>query len=106
MQVLSLFTALHRDDRALTMHSPIAFEFSKRKFQKTYGTDLPVWALLASGSTGGVGSVMILIDLVRLTPHLPLDFLLAGMLPAGRGEVEDSTSRNATDRNASAIHRC
>ncbi|KAF5321888.1 hypothetical protein D9619_002168 [Psilocybe cf. subviscida] len=33
---------------------PIAFEFSKRKFQKTYGTDLPVWALLASGSTGGI----------------------------------------------------
>ena len=31
-----------------------AYEFSKRKFSKTYGTQLPVWALLASGSTGGV----------------------------------------------------
>ena len=31
-----------------------AFEFSKRKFSKKYGPDLPVWALLASGSTGGV----------------------------------------------------
>ncbi|KAF9496346.1 mitochondrial carrier [Pleurotus eryngii] len=31
-----------------------AFEFSKRKFSKTYGSDLPVWALLASGSTGGI----------------------------------------------------
>ncbi|KAF4598913.1 hypothetical protein EYR38_007326 [Pleurotus pulmonarius] len=31
-----------------------AFEFSKRKFSKTYGSELPVWALLASGSTGGV----------------------------------------------------
>ncbi|RDB20644.1 Mitochondrial substrate carrier family protein G [Hypsizygus marmoreus] len=31
-----------------------AFEFSKRKFSKTYGTQLPVWALLASGSTGGI----------------------------------------------------
>ncbi|KAI9465249.1 mitochondrial carrier domain-containing protein [Lactarius psammicola] len=31
-----------------------AFEFSKRKFSRTYGPDLPVWALLASGSTGGI----------------------------------------------------
>ncbi|KAF8628798.1 hypothetical protein AX15_003713 [Amanita polypyramis BW_CC] len=31
-----------------------AFEFSKRQFSKTYGEDLPVWALLASGSTGGI----------------------------------------------------
>lgn len=31
-----------------------AFEFSKRKFTQSYGSDLPVWALLASGSTGGI----------------------------------------------------
>ncbi|KAH7929508.1 mitochondrial carrier [Leucogyrophana mollusca] len=31
-----------------------AFEFSKRKFKATYGEQLPVWALLASGSTGGI----------------------------------------------------
>ena len=31
-----------------------AFEFSKRKFAERYGNQLPVWALLASGSTGGV----------------------------------------------------
>jgi len=31
-----------------------AFEFSKRAFAKTYGDKLPVWALLASGSTGGI----------------------------------------------------
>ncbi|KAI0002232.1 mitochondrial carrier domain-containing protein [Russula compacta] len=31
-----------------------AFEFSKRKFVGIYGSDLPVWALLASGSTGGL----------------------------------------------------
>lgn len=32
-----------------------AYEFSKRQFRKRYGKDdLPVWALLASGSTGGV----------------------------------------------------
>lgn len=31
-----------------------AFEFSKRSFAKKYGDDIPVWALLASGSTGGV----------------------------------------------------
>ncbi|KAF9650953.1 mitochondrial carrier [Thelephora ganbajun] len=31
-----------------------AYEFSKRKFAKKYGEQLPVWALLASGATGGV----------------------------------------------------
>ncbi|KAF9230530.1 hypothetical protein BU15DRAFT_35602, partial [Melanogaster broomeanus] len=31
-----------------------AFEFSKRKFQAHYGQQIPVWALLASGSTGGI----------------------------------------------------
>ncbi|KAI0715851.1 mitochondrial carrier [Fomitopsis betulina] len=31
-----------------------AFEFSKRKFAEQYGSQLPVWALLASGSTGGI----------------------------------------------------
>ncbi|KAF8126273.1 mitochondrial carrier [Boletus edulis] len=31
-----------------------AFEFSKRQFQGIYGQQIPVWALLASGSTGGI----------------------------------------------------
>ncbi|KIJ67414.1 hypothetical protein HYDPIDRAFT_166025 [Hydnomerulius pinastri MD-312] len=31
-----------------------AFEFSKRQFQSRYGQQVPVWALLASGSTGGI----------------------------------------------------
>ncbi|RDX53460.1 mitochondrial carrier [Polyporus arcularius HHB13444] len=31
-----------------------AFEFSKRKFSQKYGKEIPVWALLASGSTGGI----------------------------------------------------
>ncbi|KAJ4471852.1 mitochondrial carrier domain-containing protein [Lentinula edodes] len=31
-----------------------AYEFSKRKFASIYGSELPVWALLASGSTGGI----------------------------------------------------
>ncbi|KZT69708.1 mitochondrial carrier [Daedalea quercina L-15889] len=31
-----------------------AFEFSKRKFVQRYGDQIPVWALLASGSTGGI----------------------------------------------------
>jgi solute carrier family 25 carnitine/acylcarnitine transporter 20/29 len=31
-----------------------AFEFTKRKFVGIYGPDLPVWALLTSGATGGV----------------------------------------------------
>ena len=35
----------------------LAYEFSKRRFAKKYGKDLPVWALLASGSTGGVSDL-------------------------------------------------
>ncbi|TFK50901.1 mitochondrial carrier [Heliocybe sulcata] len=31
-----------------------AFEFSKRRFSHKYGQQVPVWALLASGSTGGI----------------------------------------------------
>ncbi|KAJ7905179.1 mitochondrial carrier domain-containing protein [Mycena leptocephala] len=31
-----------------------SYEFSKRKFSAKYGDQLPVWTLLASGSTGGV----------------------------------------------------
>ncbi|KAF8832763.1 hypothetical protein HHX47_DHR1001554 [Lentinula edodes] len=31
-----------------------AYEFSKRKFASIYGSELPVWALLASGSSGGI----------------------------------------------------
>ncbi|KAG1737860.1 mitochondrial carrier [Suillus paluster] len=30
------------------------FEFSKRKFQSKYGDKVPLWALLASGATGGI----------------------------------------------------
>ncbi|KAI0061202.1 mitochondrial carrier [Artomyces pyxidatus] len=36
------------------IHRWPAYEFSKRKFTDIYGKDLPVWALLASGSTGGI----------------------------------------------------
>lgn len=32
----------------------IAYEFMKRNFSKTYGPELPIWALLTSGATGGV----------------------------------------------------
>ncbi|KAG6330880.1 hypothetical protein ID866_8210 [Astraeus odoratus] len=39
-------------------HLHLAFEFSKRQFQSRYGQQLPVWALLASGATGGVGSLV------------------------------------------------
>jgi len=31
-----------------------AFEFTKRRFQRSYGPQLPVWALLTSGATGGI----------------------------------------------------
>ena len=39
---------------ALVVKNRAAFEYSKRKFVSKYGPDLPVWALLVSGSTGGV----------------------------------------------------
>jgi hypothetical protein len=32
----------------------IGFEYAKRGFQKRYGPEIPVWALLTSGSCGGV----------------------------------------------------
>ncbi|KAI0918928.1 hypothetical protein AcW1_003553 [Taiwanofungus camphoratus] len=31
-----------------------AYEFTKRNFAKIYGTQIPVWALLTSGATGGI----------------------------------------------------
>ena len=33
------------------------FEAAKRNFKKRLGNDLPVWALLSSGSCGGVSSI-------------------------------------------------
>ncbi|THH20487.1 hypothetical protein EW146_g881 [Bondarzewia mesenterica] len=38
----------------VTNGNETAFEFSKREFSKTYGQELPVWTLLASGATGGI----------------------------------------------------
>ena len=65
----------------LTWTSP-AFEFSKRKFVQKYGKDIPVWALLASGSTGGVRkpSSLGIYD----TTHVAFtDCVLVSMLSAG-----------------------
>lgn len=45
------------------------FESSKRKFNMTYGPQLPVWALLASGSTSGVRPALPFLS-------LPLSFSL------------------------------
>jgi hypothetical protein len=55
IQVRSVVLLVARDANIRT-----AFEFSKRKFSQTYGTDLPVWALLASGSTGGVRQYLLM----------------------------------------------
>lgn len=57
-----------------------AFEFSKRKFSQTYGPDLPVWALLASGSTGGVRLYLLMLLTSRL--NTTADRLLALFLPS------------------------
>ncbi|KAJ3921383.1 mitochondrial carrier domain-containing protein [Lentinula edodes] len=40
--------------REIPAYAGYAYEFSKRKFASIYGSELPVWALLASGSTGGI----------------------------------------------------
>lgn len=36
------------------MSELVAFEFTRRKFAKTYDGQVPVWALLTSGATGGI----------------------------------------------------
>ncbi|TFK20837.1 mitochondrial carrier [Coprinopsis marcescibilis] len=51
-----------------------AFEFSKRNFQKQYGEEsIPVWALLASGSTGGIAYWLACypLDVVKSRIQLP-----------------------------------
>ena len=62
-----------------------AFEFSKRKFVSKYGPDLPVWALLASGSTGGVRLAFSPSPLCRIgrVQYAATDRLLALFLPSG-----------------------
>jgi len=67
-----------------------AYEFSKRKFSKTYGTQLPVWALLASGSTGGV--CVPALSLFSALIHNSTGCLLASVLSIGCGQVPCSTS--------------
>ncbi|KAG8833241.1 hypothetical protein FRC17_011072 [Serendipita sp. 399] len=74
------------------------FEFAKRNFQQRYGKELPVWALLSSGSFGGVSPPF----LPRLqTPNLHdsnPDILLASMLPTRRGKKSSSIERQADKR--------
>lgn len=58
-----------------------AFEFSKRKFAETHGSELPVWALLSSGATGGVCVSSVFIKRpFSFYSHFP-DCLLAILLP-------------------------
>ena len=56
---------------ALDVKNRAAFEYSRRKFVSKYGPDLPVWALLVSGSTGGV----------RLVFSLSIIYVTFNMLP-------------------------
>lgn len=75
----------------LNHESYLAFEFTKRKFTKTYGAQLPVWALLTSGATGGVSSTFNTEILALTHLHIPgrsdllfllvLDRILALLLP-------------------------
>lgn len=59
-----------------------AFEFTKRRFQRSYGPQLPVWALLTSGATGGVRFISFMLLKLRVS-LIPSDRLLAGVLSTG-----------------------
>jgi hypothetical protein len=68
---------------ALDVKNRAAFEFSKRKFVSKYGPDLPVWALLVSGSTGGVRLALLFIYHPGRIQYATTDRLLALFLPSG-----------------------
>ncbi|KAH8826092.1 mitochondrial carrier domain-containing protein [Flagelloscypha sp. PMI_526] len=51
---LSAFHSLHFQSPPYSSPFFTAYEYSKRRFSTHYGPNLPVWALLASGATGGV----------------------------------------------------
>ena len=69
---------------ALYVKNRAAFEFSKRKFVRKYGPDLPVWALLVSGSTGGVRLAFSIYRLGYIQyEYVAADRLLAYFLPSG-----------------------
>ena len=59
----------------------LAYEFAKRKFSEKYGKDIPIWALLASGSTGGV-CFLLLRPSMRVMLIEPTDCILAFVLPS------------------------
>jgi hypothetical protein len=101
-----------------------AFEFSKRKFSQTYGPDLPVWALLASGSTGGVRLYLLtplerfasiplqiaywlssypLGNVATLSTAIPWEF--NSPPPERRHQVARAASHNPSKRNTCAVHR-
>jgi hypothetical protein len=68
---------------ALDVKNRAAFEYSKRKFVSKYGPDLPVWALLVSGSTGGVRLAFLSIYHLGRIQYAATDRLLALFLPSG-----------------------
>jgi len=88
-----------------------------------YGPDLPVWALLASGSTGGVRRTLHPYRLYRSCPTLPqiaywlssyplgksAAVLLVGVSftlpPLRRHQVACTTSHNTPEGVTCAIHR-
>ncbi|KAK0204988.1 mitochondrial carrier [Desarmillaria ectypa] len=73
-----------------------AYEFSKRKFASAYGKDLPVWALLASGSTGGISYWLACYPLdviksrVQLRPTPPLGTPVQYIAHEGRAILAES----------------
>jgi hypothetical protein len=64
-----------------TSHFSKAFEYSKREFAGVYGPNLPVWALLASGATGGVRLATSLFGPPVVVPNATADCVLDVFLP-------------------------
>lgn len=57
------------------------FEYAKRQFRKTYGAELPIWALFASGSCGGVRILHNVLTMHIYTfSSFVSDLVLAGLL--------------------------
>ncbi|KAF7326162.1 hypothetical protein MKEN_00467800 [Mycena kentingensis (nom. inval.)] len=66
------YTGLRRPHKSLPpLNGIAAYEFSKRRFAARYGEKVPVWALLASGSTGGASHL----PLISRSAHLQADVI-------------------------------
>ena len=117
--------AIAFESRAANLKRPrfyTAYEFSKRKFAKKYGDQLPVWTLLASGSTGGVRLLRSILLGYELTKKHQISYWLA-CYPLGSsvgkppqihlltvfrhrcGQITGATSQDAPSWDSCTIYR-